>query len=273
MSFIEQPFVSFSEKELVAIFWQSSTLKSELQRLARPSFPELTANENPSQGDVVRIWLTNKAPGFLIKRFLSDIAKEGLTSRKRGKAGYKGKTRLMSVEEMRQHLGSIREVDFKPLDYETRGYAMRGSIRTDGFRLQLLAFKLRELNMVKYRRLPENHLPPRISTTIGGLDYYLTEIRNVVKTPQDVTRLWPDCRPEDIKVLALDGGQVCVVGAYAYLPKVVVTKVPDEQGPQMDVDVSEVDHDNVIIEELCDTTTSALVLAPTPATPTEPAPE
>ncbi|KAG0195291.1 hypothetical protein BGX28_001777, partial [Mortierella sp. GBA30] len=256
-------------RELVAIFWQSSALKLELQRLARPSFPDLTAKENPSRDDVADIWLSNTTPGFLIKRLLSDVAKVGLTPRKLGKAAYKGNYRLLSVEEMREHLRTIREADFDPQLYQKRGYA--GSIRMDDFRLQLVAFKLRELNMVKYRRPPEDRLPTRISTTVRGDDYYLTEIRNVVKSPQDVPSLWPNCRPEDIKVLELDGGQVCVVGAY--LPKADATKESEYQGCQMDVDVPDMDKDdNITVEDLRGVTTS-LVLAPASVTPTDPAPE
>ncbi|KAG0195409.1 hypothetical protein BGX28_001484, partial [Mortierella sp. GBA30] len=91
-----------------------------------------------------------------------------------------------------------------------------------------------------------------MSTTVGGVDYYLTEIRNVVKSPQDVSRLWPNCRPEDIKVLALDGGQVCVVGAYAYLPKADAAKESEDTESQMDVDVPEMDKDNdITMEDLC----------------------
>ncbi|KAG0345258.1 hypothetical protein BGZ54_005609, partial [Gamsiella multidivaricata] len=46
---------------------------------------------------------------------------------------------------------------------------------------------------------------------------FLTEIRNVVRTKDDVARLWPGVDPKDIKILTLDAGQAFVVGAYAYL--------------------------------------------------------
>ncbi|KAI7825628.1 hypothetical protein BC939DRAFT_121676 [Gamsiella multidivaricata] len=61
-------------------------------------------------------------------------------------------------------------------------------------------------------------LPSRITSTVGGVDYYLTEVRNVVKTKQDVAVLW-DCEPEKIKILGLDLGQAFVVGASALLPE------------------------------------------------------
>ncbi|KAG0345993.1 hypothetical protein BGZ54_005371, partial [Gamsiella multidivaricata] len=98
---------------------------------------------------------------------------------------------------MRQHIEAIQGDSFEPSSYKERGYALRGSFRTDGFRLQRLAFKLNELNAVKYRRLPEAKLPPRITSTLGGTDYFLTEIKNVVKTKQNVSDLW-GCGPEQI---------------------------------------------------------------------------
>ncbi|KAF9960319.1 Trehalose-6-P synthase/phosphatase complex synthase subunit [Modicella reniformis] len=92
----------------------------------------------------------------------------------------------MSKQEIVSHITAIQHKnDFMPADYRTRGYVLKGSIRTDGFLLQLLAFKVSELNAVKYRRLDESKLPPRINSTIGGTDY-LTEIRNVVKSNEQI---------------------------------------------------------------------------------------
>ncbi|KAF9176320.1 hypothetical protein BGZ51_000961, partial [Haplosporangium sp. Z 767] len=39
--------------------------------------------------------------------------------------------------------------------------------------------KVKESNAVMYRRLDENKLPSRINSTVGGTDYFLSEIRNV----------------------------------------------------------------------------------------------
>ncbi|ORZ21782.1 hypothetical protein BCR41DRAFT_394554 [Lobosporangium transversale] len=66
-----------------------------------------------------------------------------------------------------------------------------------------------EPNAVKYQRLPENKLSPRITSSVG--------IRNIIKTSDDVHRLW-GCQLETIKLLGLDLGQVSVVGASALLP-------------------------------------------------------
>ncbi|KAF8930628.1 hypothetical protein BGZ58_008120 [Dissophora ornata] len=119
---------------------------------------------------------------------------------------------------MRQHLASLRQDNFSLNSYKGRDYVLRGSLRTDGFRLQLLAFEMKELQSVRYKRLPENVLPPQITSTVGGVDYFLTEVRNVVKTQQDIAGFW-GCAPEQIRILGLDLGQVYVVGASALLPK------------------------------------------------------
>ncbi|KAF9122109.1 hypothetical protein BGX30_002202, partial [Mortierella sp. GBA39] len=122
---------------------------------------------------------------------------------------------LMPVDEMRVHLQRIRDVDFEPAAYAERGYVLRRSIRTDGFRIQ--AFKLNEIHSVKYRQLSPDKLPCRFTSTLGGTDYFVTEIQNIVSTKQDVARLW-DCEPKCIKILGVDLGQAFVVRASAILP-------------------------------------------------------
>ena len=56
----------------------------------------------------------------------------------------------------------------------------------------------------------------------------MTEIRNIIKTQQDVTNLW-ECGPEQIKILGLDLGQACVVGASALLPKELKDNQPKKE--------------------------------------------
>lgn len=92
-------------------------------------------------------------------------------------------------------------------------------MQTDGHRIQLLTFKPRELQAVRYRRLNEYRLPPRLTSTVGRVDYYLQEIRNVITTKEDAARLWPGVQPKKIKTLTLDGGQACVIGAFADIPE------------------------------------------------------
>ncbi|KAG0007591.1 hypothetical protein BGZ82_005274, partial [Podila clonocystis] len=97
-------------------------------------------------------------------------------------------------------------------------YLLRGSIKTDGHKVQLLAFKLRELQSVRYRRYPEAKLPPRLQSTVGGVDYYLSEIRNIIRSPEDIVRIF-GCPGNKLKILALDLGQACIVGSSLLLPK------------------------------------------------------
>jgi hypothetical protein len=52
---------------------------------------------------------------------------------------------------------------------------------------------------------------------VGGTDYYLQEIRHVIESEDDVSRLWPGVEPHNIKILTLNAGQAYVVGAYAHL--------------------------------------------------------
>ncbi|KAG0195463.1 hypothetical protein BGX31_006207, partial [Mortierella sp. GBA43] len=129
----------------------------------------------PRQEDL-EIWLQNQAPGTFITEMLSDIGKSQPRKRHRG---FKDSTSVMQLDAMRTHLQFIQHANFAPKDYHGRGYVHRGCIRTDGFRLQLLVFKLKELQSVRYRRLPANILPARVNTTVGGCDFYLTEVRNI----------------------------------------------------------------------------------------------
>ncbi|KAG9071582.1 hypothetical protein KI688_005795 [Linnemannia hyalina] len=117
--------------------------------------------------------------------------------------------------------------------YSSKVYALRGSIKTDGYRIQLLAFKLNELNRVKYLQLGENKLPDPLISTLGGTDHYLTEIRNVVKTIEDVKRIW-DCDPKEIKVLATDLGKGhAVEGTESIAHK--ETNLPSLRGPEASI--------------------------------------
>ncbi|KAF9300577.1 hypothetical protein BGZ74_007717, partial [Mortierella antarctica] len=94
----------------------------------------------------------------------------------------------------------------------TTGYALRGSIKTDGFQLQLLGFKLDKLNRIKFQRLPAERSPLRLTST----DYYLSEIRNVLTSKEGIAAL-RGCDPHQIKVLGIDLGQAFVAGASTIL--------------------------------------------------------
>jgi len=204
--------VLFSERELCILFWQNEALKDRLQKLVLETYKDKTIV--PSQADLVD-WIAHESTGSVITLMLSHIGK-GIPRKKA--RGFVRSASVMDIEKMRSHLQNIQRPDFDPKTYKDKGYVLHGSIRTDGFRLQLLAYKLKELKSVRYKRLRADVLPLRINSTTGGVDYFLTEIRNVVKTPQDVANLW-ECEPDDIKILGIDLGQACVVGASAILPR------------------------------------------------------
>ncbi|KAF9161113.1 hypothetical protein DFQ26_004878 [Actinomortierella ambigua] len=83
--------------------------------------------------------------------------------------------------------------DLRPLILE---HVMRTTIfsaarsRPTGHRLQFLAFKLRELQSVRYRRYKSKLHPDFRTSTIGGTDGYLAKVRNDVKTEQDLIDRW-----------------------------------------------------------------------------------
>ena len=187
MSPFEDRFISLSELELITVFWKDEFLRHRLRQYAIGDFPDVEYIEEISQPEVA-LWLSKKGPGQVITKLIIDIGGYTPEQRKRLR-DYHRTTSTMSLNMMREHTKAIRNETFEPKTYKESGYALRGSIRTDGFRLQLLTFKLGELNGVRYRRFPAKKLPPRISSTLGGTDYYLSEIRNVVRTKQDVVDL------------------------------------------------------------------------------------
>ncbi|KAG0353973.1 hypothetical protein BGZ54_001923, partial [Gamsiella multidivaricata] len=151
--------------------------------LIREDFP--SASTPLFQPDL-HLRFQSRPAGTIITKLLSNV---GRSEPRKGPRGFKDSISMIDLAAMRDHIQSLRQANFDPRNYTKRSYVHRGSIRTGGFRLQLLAFKMKELQSVRYRRLPENVLPPRITSTTGGVDHYLTEVRNVVKTQQDVTDL------------------------------------------------------------------------------------
>lgn len=212
MSPRENGFVTFSERELLALFMSRPVLEKHIRSWSTGDF-----SFKPAVDDLLS-WLGDKEPGYLIKKLLADITLENLSVRQRGKAGYRGAIKLTLMDEIRTHLRPLKEKTFDPRQYNGKGYAIHGSVRTDGYCLQLLAFKLKELQSVRYRRLPETKLPPHLTSTVGGVNYFLSEIRNISKTKDDVARLWPHCDPKDIQILGFDLGQAFVAGVSALLP-------------------------------------------------------
>ncbi|KAG0259531.1 hypothetical protein BG011_002579 [Mortierella polycephala] len=150
MSSMEDGHICLSELDLIAIFWKDKGLRELLQSLARPEFP---STPHPSLQDMY-LWISDKEPGYLITTILMDVRGYSEGQRKKQR-GYWRSTMKMSVQEMKHHLEDIRDKDFSPADYSKRGYVLRGSIRTDGFLLQLLAFIVKELtpNYAKYKTI------------------------------------------------------------------------------------------------------------------------
>lgn len=121
---VEQPFILFSELDLVNIFWSNPILKDWLA-----SFVPLASGVRPALGDVEG-WLSTQGPGQIISRLLTDIgrvdredSKGKGSTRNRSKA--KGKRRqrkgprtfkatTLSQPAMRRHLSQLREPDFDP---------------------------------------------------------------------------------------------------------------------------------------------------------------
>ncbi|KAF9565018.1 hypothetical protein EC968_004278 [Mortierella alpina] len=211
-------YVGFSERHLLPLFWAWPTLKTKIQNMMiRDRYFE-DPTIVPSQDDA-KNWLTKTTPGRLVTTFLSDV---GLPSSKHDK-GFRKATSVMDldgkdgVEGLRQYVGRLRAESFDPKEWQDKGYVLRGSIRTNGRLLQLLAFKKKELQSVRFRRLAKDKLPNPLISTIGGTNSYLTEARNVFPTAADVESLLAT-DPSQVTVLSLDLGTSCVVGATVSLP-------------------------------------------------------
>ncbi|KAF9154694.1 Rad2 nuclease, partial [Mortierella sp. AD010] len=197
LSPVKDGFVSFSELELIAILWQSPILKPLIQNLytLTSGVPSLEVTQRGLE------------PGRVINALLCKVGIDGLSWSQRKKAGIRAAIEMPASSEVVAHVNILREPAFDPRTYNTKGYFMRPSIRTNGFRLFLLAFKKKELQSVRFRRYPEDVLPNRLLSTIGGTDSFLTEIRNVIQLP-DIQEYLGD-KPDRVKILGLDLGQAC----------------------------------------------------------------
>ncbi|KAF9545620.1 hypothetical protein EC957_010705, partial [Mortierella hygrophila] len=147
-------------------------------------------------------WIGGQEPQVIIKKFISDIDP--------------------LVEET------------KPKDYHRIGYIPQGPIRTDGFLIKVMTFKLRERPDARFKRLVEQNMPSRITSTVAGVNGFLQEIRNVIKSGLNIKGLWPGKDVDRMKVLTLDRGQACVVGAFAHPPNGLNGKENAEEGSSMD---------------------------------------
>jgi len=123
----------------------------------------------------------------------------------------------MDTAEMISHLQEIDHPDFDATLYTRHGYILQGSVKSNGHLIQVSAFKLHELQAVRYRRLSPDRMPNPLTSTLGGTDKYLKEIRNAICSPYDVQSTF-GCEPKDITVMALDLGTEGLVGATVLPP-------------------------------------------------------
>lgn len=198
-------FVRFSERNLVPLFWKNEKLREQMKLMTHLEERKWTLK-------TIEDWIKLAPPGALITTLLSTVG--------RGKAqindtSYQRSTKCWNMDDIRLHLRTIREPGFDANSYQQSGHILRGAIITDGHRIHLEAFKLCTLLAAKFKRL--ENLPCRLTTTVAGTADYLTEIRNIVRTREDVQRIW-GCDPCSIKIIGIDLGQAFVVGVSALLP-------------------------------------------------------
>lgn len=211
---INRRFVSFGERQLLTLFWKWGHLKDNLVKLIKGDNYYTDTTITPALHDA-KDWLMTKLPGYITTQFLTDVGRAD-TAESKGSKGYRKTTRMMDFGCMKSHLQQITHPNFDANQYGGRGYALRGSIRTNGHLIQLLAFKLHELQAVRYQRLPVDKMPNSLVSSIGGTDKYLMEFRNVIHDPEDIKEIW-GCPPQDISILALDLGTEGLVGATVLL--------------------------------------------------------
>ncbi|KAF9149755.1 hypothetical protein BG015_008431 [Linnemannia schmuckeri] len=126
-------------------------------------------------------FLANKIRNLAKDEFPNGVAVTYLENLVGSKARYRGTIKSWSLDRIKDHLRGLAQGAIKPKDYTTKGYLLQGSIRFDGLEIQLVAFKM-ELQSARFKR---------------SQDAY---------------------DPKKIKVLRIDLGQACVVGASGLLP-------------------------------------------------------
>ncbi|KAI7830340.1 hypothetical protein BC939DRAFT_305927 [Gamsiella multidivaricata] len=218
----EHGFMTFTEIELAAFLHKRDELHPVLKKLIGC----MDQQRRLAQTELTQDWLPLQTPGLLIQQLIAPVDPrtldgDRLHGRRKKDAGIAAAIKLVEPEDIRAHINTLRRDGFDPRNYQEKGYFLRGSIKTDGYSLQLLAYKVRELNSVKFKRYKTDVLPDRLLTTTAGTNDYLTEVRNVFKSAADVERLL-GCTPDDtdkVSYLGLDLGQAFVVGAYGHMPK------------------------------------------------------
>ncbi|KAF8920974.1 hypothetical protein BGZ58_004168, partial [Dissophora ornata] len=215
LSPIQQRYVSFGERQIIALFWKWEPLKQKLIEIIKSDEYFTDPETAPALADA-NDWSMTKSPGFILTQFVTEVGRPQTAIAKEAR-GFRKNARLMDATDIKEHLQDITHPEFDANTYENHGYVLKGSFKTNGHLIQLTAFKLHELQSVRYRRLAVDKMPDALSSVIGGADRYLTEIRNVVGASEDVQRIW-GCPPDDIAILALDLGTEGLVGSTVFLP-------------------------------------------------------
>ena len=190
-----------------------------MQDLASDHFPNKADKTKITQDEVLR-WVGSQAPGVIIKNFICKVLDDrtGLSPRKQEKLGVRP-ILDHNLSLVRQHLDRITNKDFDAHLYTTRGYYLQGSITTDGTKLMITVFKLRELSSVKYKRLAEDRMPDRIISTVAGLKDFLTEVRHVFPNDEAFRKRYGNILAKAVSILGIDLGKQFVAAAHALLPE------------------------------------------------------
>ncbi|GJJ78535.1 hypothetical protein EMPS_10894 [Entomortierella parvispora] len=209
---------AWTDHQLAQLFWYHADLKSKLQEMVRGDFGGAGLAREPTLEDT-KSWVGRQSPGAIVKEFVCRIGRNNLSRREQKKRGMKAKIIDANTLELETHLQRLGSEDFDPNTYEDKGCYLQGSITTNGTKLHVKVFKIRELNMVKYKRLPSDRMPVSPTSTIRGLDYFPSEIRHVFKNEGDVQRYYGDCSLTDITVVGIDPGDRFIVGVHVLLPE------------------------------------------------------
>jgi len=171
---IQQRHVSFGERQLIVLFWKWEPLKQKLVEIIKRDEYFTDPETAPVQADAMD-WSMTKSPGFILTQFVTDVGKPQTAAAKDAR-GYRKTARLTDATDVKEHLQDITHPEYDANTYKIHGYVLKGSFKTDGHLIPLTAFKLHELQSLRYRRLAVDKMPDALRSVTGGSDRYLTEI-------------------------------------------------------------------------------------------------
>lgn len=216
----EHGFMTFTKIELAAFFHKCNDLHPILTRLSG----NVGMQQQLTQKDLTEDWLQFEAPGMLIQHLIAPVDPRILTGdhlhgQQKKKASVAATIKIVKPDKIQNYINDLHCDGFDPKIYGKMGYFLRGSIKTDGYSLQLLAYKLHELQSVKYKHYEAELLLDHLTTTTASMSDYLTEVHNVFKSATDVECLL-GCTPNEmhhLSYLGLDPGQAFIISAYGLL--------------------------------------------------------